>query len=161
MKYDPHDATDAAFTPLPDGDYTFTVTGAEETVSKAGNEMIALRLAFDVDREKPLTVYDNLVATPAALWTTKQFCASTGLDFNAGCLSADDCVGHSGVAHLALGATNSKGKRYMEVAYYVAKAGFSESPKKTAQTQGAAVADAMDEQGPPVEYAEDGQPIPF
>ncbi|MCP4707483.1 MAG: DUF669 domain-containing protein, partial [Planctomycetes bacterium] len=59
-QFDPE--TNNGFEPIPEGDYNFEVVEATAAISKNGNEMIELELAVDVGRERPVTVYDRLVA---------------------------------------------------------------------------------------------------
>lgn len=108
--------------PVPPGDYEFTVTRAFERVSHSGNEMLEMELAVDVGREQPITVYERLVATPAAQWKIHQFCHCVGLDYGTGELMPDDVVGKAGKARFELGeprqSGRSAGRRFLEVAFF-------------------------------------------
>lgn len=117
-----------------EGDYPFTVVKADQTFSKAGNEMINLELAIEAG-ESTIKIYDRLVFTDKALGFIKRFCEATGLDdqWEAGNLEASDCLGTEGVVHIELGEKKDDGKQFMEVAYYLKKGEkpkFSESPSK-------------------------------
>jgi Protein of unknown function (DUF669) len=59
---------------LPDGEYPFVVTAAEEKTSSNGNEMIALTLKI---KDGP-SVYDNLVNVESAWFKIDQFRAAIG-----------------------------------------------------------------------------------
>lgn len=62
----------------PVGDYDFTVTNFEKTISKSGNKMAKLTLALDVSGQVYLRdVY--LVLTTTALWKIAQFLECVGL----------------------------------------------------------------------------------
>ena len=62
----------------PVGDYNFTVTNFEKTISKSGNKMAKLTLALDVNGQVYLRdVY--LVLTSSALWKLAQFFECVGL----------------------------------------------------------------------------------
>lgn len=62
----------------PVGDYNFTVTNFEKTISKSGNKMAKLTLALDVSGQVYLRdVY--LVLTSSALWKLAQFFECVGL----------------------------------------------------------------------------------
>ena len=131
-KYDPEN--DGVFKPPPEGDYEFIVVEANEQTSKAGNEMVNLKLAVEIGRDKPMTTYDRLVFHDNCINRIHGFCAATGADFSRGELTAPDCIGRSGRAHLKLGDPNKDGKRYMEVTYYCKPQGYSESPRNAPAT---------------------------
>jgi hypothetical protein len=62
----------------PVGDYNFTVTNFEKTISKSGKKMAKLTLALDVSGQVYLRdVY--LVLTSSALWKLAQFLECVGL----------------------------------------------------------------------------------
>ena len=62
----------------PVGDYDFTVTNFEKTISKSGNKMAKLTLALDVNGQVYLRdVY--LVLTSSALWKIATFLECVGL----------------------------------------------------------------------------------
>lgn len=62
----------------PVGDYDFTVTNFEKTISKSGNKMAKLTLALDVSGQVYLRdVY--LVLTTSSLWKIASFLESVGL----------------------------------------------------------------------------------
>jgi hypothetical protein len=146
------------FTPPPEGDYDFCVIEATDKVSQAGNEMIGLKLACNVGQDKPLCIFDNLIFIPKAIYRVAQFCQATGLDFSKGELLAQDCLAVAGKAHLRLGQVNDKGKRYVEVGWYIKPEGYTERPAssqklKPAQQQTATPTNAgpgkrRDEDGP-------------
>ena len=119
MEWNPEDLVE--YEPVEENNYEFVVVGANEAVSKNANPMIEMELQFEVGRKEPITVFDRLVNTPKALWMLKQFCqaVSPSINFEAGELIAANCIGLIGTAHLILGDENPKGRRYMEVAYYV------------------------------------------
>ena len=136
MQYNPQDLVE--YEPVEEGNYEFAVVNAEDATSQSGNEMIALTLQVDVEgREEPITVFDQLVNTPKALWVLKAFCRSVTppIDFDAGELEAANCIGATGIAHLVLGDRNEKGRRYMQVSYYVQRNdGPVEKSTATAET---------------------------
>ena len=121
MQFNPNDLVE--YEPVDKGDYEFVVVAAEDSISKNGNEMISLELQCEVGRDKPITVYDQLVSTAKSLWVLKSFCRSVSpsIDFESGQLEAANCIGATGIAHLVLGEENKRGRRYMEVEHYVAK----------------------------------------
>jgi len=111
---------------IADGDYPFVVIGAEDRVSKNGNEMIAVELECTVSDNRKITVYDYLTFTDAALFKIKQFCDAVGLTDNwaSGQLEAADCVGQEGTVRL------EKGDPYMQIAWYLRRGGWQESPTR-------------------------------
>lgn len=80
---------------IPAGDYDFTVMKAEEKKSKAGNDMIVIDMDIYVgDKERPFK--DYLMESMA--YKLRHFCYAVGLGpkYDAGTLTAQDCVGKSG-----------------------------------------------------------------
>ena len=120
MKDNPDDLVEMES--VEEGDYEFVVVNATETISKSGgNPMMELEFQVEAGRDKPLTVFDRLVITPKSLWVLKNFCeaVSPRIDFQAGELLPANIIGVTGKARLIRGEPNPKGKRYMEVDYYV------------------------------------------
>lgn len=129
MYYNSSEYVPVDMTPIKPGEYGFTVSGAIEAQSEAGNDMIAIELLVDVPgRDNPLKVFDYLVATPKALFKIQQFCDAVGLDFAANELDADSIIGLAGRAKFVLGAPKQNGNRYLEVRQYLKPAGFTEQP---------------------------------
>ena len=156
MQYNPNDLVE--YEPVEEGDYGFVVVNAEDATSQSGNEMIALTLQVDVEgRQEPITVFDQLVNTPKALWVLKSFChsVSPSIDFEAGELEAANCIGASGTAHLVLGDANKNGRRYMTVGHYVRPKVVSDAPS----TSGTAIAPA--EESAPQQTSDAKEPAPF
>ena len=63
----------------PRGEYDFEVVAAEETVSKSGNEMIALELDIYDSAGKSKRIFDYLVGIPEAQFKVRHFAAAVGL----------------------------------------------------------------------------------
>lgn len=78
---------------LPDGEYSATVIKAEDTVSKRGNDMIALTLRIYGDTGNVLA-NDWLIPNAAGMWKVFNFCeAANKMDrYNDGDLTANDCL---------------------------------------------------------------------
>lgn len=87
---------------LPEGQYSFIVADAKEQVSKAGNEMIKLELKVNDSQGRPFTVYDYLMEKMA--YKLVNFCHATALNeqYEAGLLSAKDCIGKKGVVEIII-----------------------------------------------------------
>jgi hypothetical protein len=98
MKYTP--GTPGSGSALPDGEYPFEVTNAEEKVSNSsGNDMIELVLKIKGGG----TVYDYLVDIPDSHWKLDNFLASIGYDFKPGVsldINPDNFIGRSGTCLL-------------------------------------------------------------
>jgi len=80
---------------IPAGDYDFTVQEAADKKSKAGNDMIQLDMDIYVgDKARPMK--DWLMEQMA--YKLRHFCYAVGIGakYEAGTLSAQDCVGKSG-----------------------------------------------------------------
>lgn len=124
MRADPKDVQGRN---IPEGDYPFIVVEAIEKISKAGNDLINLKMQFEIGGEKPLTVFDCIVDTPTAAWKGSQFAAATGmLTADGGAIEfvAQHCIGRTGKAHLLKDTASG----YMAVRYYLTPEGFSEQP---------------------------------
>jgi len=110
---------------LPDGEYQFEVTNAEDTKSKSGNDMIKLTLTVWDAEGRQHTVYDYLLeAMPKKL---KHFAKHLGLitKYESGELLADDCIGKCGTLDLII--QEDKSGKYPprnSVADYVEKKDF-------------------------------------
>ncbi len=80
----------------------FEVTAAEDSKSKAGNDMIVadLRLFTDDGKTRSIRVY-LLEAMPALLF---HFCTYSGLatEYGNGTLKASDCIGKTGYAEMGI-----------------------------------------------------------
>lgn len=99
MKYTSQNADNPARF-VPNGDYLVTVIEASETVSKAGDEMIKLKLEVE---EHGVNLYDYLVATEASFWKIDTFRKSIGERVAEGEeveLVASDLEGRQGYARL-------------------------------------------------------------
>ena len=132
MLYDSneYDPTDSGHGPIPEGDYDFTVRGANATVSKNGNDMIELELEVKIGSEQTITVYDWLVAVKSSLWKIHSFCEAIGRDFQTGELMPEHCLSRQGRAHFILGSPNQNGRQYLQVDRYLAPAGTANEPRE-------------------------------
>lgn len=102
---------------LPDGEYQFEVTNAEEKTSESsGNDMIALTLKI----KDGGTVYDYLVNVGDALWKLNNFRASIGDDVKPGVstdVDPDSFIGRRGTC--VLYQDEYQGKKKNKVSDYV------------------------------------------
>ena len=106
MKFTPvseESANDQPFELWPDGVYDFEVKEAEETQSKAGNDMIALQLWVFNKAGQRRIVFDYLVSSEKAAWKIRSFAASCGMlrRYEDGELDAEEIVGQCGKLVLA------------------------------------------------------------
>lgn len=87
---------------LPEGEYDFEITDAEEAVSRAGNEMI--KISCKVAAEIPRFLNDYLVGSEKAFWKVKSLCASVGIEnMQPGMvLEPSDLIGKTGVCVVAI-----------------------------------------------------------
>ena len=86
---------------LPEGVYPFEVLAAVDTLSKAGNEMLKLKLVVFGDGDVT-HVYDYLLEKLA--YKLRHFAEATGLltEYEAGELTADMCLNKEGYCKLAV-----------------------------------------------------------
>jgi len=122
MKFDPKTEDELARESLlPDGIYPFEVLLAADEFSKAGNEMIKLKLnVFGPDGEQ-VHVYDYLLEKLA--YKLRHFADTTGLlgDYERGELTAFSCMGKTGYAKIVLEAANGGYSAKNVVKDYVAR----------------------------------------
>lgn len=87
---------------LPEGVYDFEVMDAKDQRSKAGNEMIAIKLRLWASDGSERHVYDYLMESMA--FKLKHFADVSGLStqYAAGRLSAQDCLNGSGKLKLII-----------------------------------------------------------
>jgi hypothetical protein len=115
MRYVP--STPGAGSVLPDGEYPFEVTNAEEkTSNSSGNDMIELTLKV---KDGP-TVYDYLVNVEESLWKIDNFQASIGEEIKPGVpvdINPEDFIGRRGTCLLYT--ETYQGKKKNKVADYV------------------------------------------
>ncbi|MDT8333030.1 DUF669 domain-containing protein [Roseomonas gilardii] len=78
------------------GDYEFEIASADAATSKAGNEMIKLRVKIYDDAGKSVSVFDYLMES--AMWKLHNACKAVGLDaeYDSGDLDPSDFVGKTG-----------------------------------------------------------------
>lgn len=120
---------------LEPGTYPFEVMGASEEISKAGNQMIKLKInVFGPDGQNA-HVFDYLMEKMA--FKLRHFCEATGLlaKYEAGTLSELDCEGKSGFVKIKIDPANGQYSAKNSVADYVkpdgAPAGSQEvAPRK-------------------------------
>ena len=63
------------------GTYTFKVDEITEKTFKTGNDGWAVKLMVAAFDDRDVTVFDNIVNVPSALWKFEQFCQAFGFDF--------------------------------------------------------------------------------
>ncbi len=90
------------------GEYPFEVLAASEEISKAGNEMIRVKLAVFGPNGQQAHVYDYLMEKMA--FKLRRFCETTGLlaKYEAGTLGELDCEGKKGTVKIAIESANGK-----------------------------------------------------
>jgi hypothetical protein len=115
MRYTP--SQPGSGTTVPDGEYRFEVTNAEEKQSaSSGNDMIELILKI----ENGPTVYDYLTATDGSQWKLDNFLASIGENVKPGVsvdIDPDSFIGRQGTC--VLYTDTYQGKKKNKVADYV------------------------------------------
>ena len=135
MRWNPEDTNKpTSREQLPDGEYPFVVLEASDSVSKKGNPMIVALLGFDVGLDRAMQITEWL--TPAFMSKLREFCRCVGHDFSTGEMEGSQIVNRSGVAQLVRGEAKKDGKRYMEIAGYQPREGYSETPTAPAQPAG-------------------------
>ena len=122
---------------VPNGDYLVTVIEASETFSKAGDEMIKLKLEVE---EHGVRLYDYLVATESSFWKIDTFRKAIGEAVVEGEeveLSASDLEGRQGYARLMV--EEYQGKKNNKVEMWLTdrapKTPLKKNPPTTAQPE--------------------------
>lgn len=89
---------------LPAAFYDFTVSEAEEQVSKSQNEMIVLKLDVYGPEGSIKRITDYLANTDKGQFKIRHFCDSVGLmqDYDAGTLTAEICIQRSGKCKVSI-----------------------------------------------------------
>ena len=89
---------------LPAGEYDFEVLEAEDTQSKAGNDMVALKLSVYDKDGATRRVDDWLVDTDGGAYKIRHFASATGLLtlYEKGSLPASEMIGRVGRCKIAI-----------------------------------------------------------
>lgn len=125
----------AAMSLITPGIYSFEVIEATNKLSKAGNEMIQLKLKVWDDNGRERIIFDYLLESMA--YKLKHFCETTGLlgKYEMGVIDETDCLGKSGLVDIIIqkGSKKTDGSLYPDrnsVKDYLIKEGFTK-PKLT------------------------------
>jgi hypothetical protein len=103
MRFEPKTEEEcAAAGLLPKGTYLFEVAEAKDKTSKAGNEMVELRLECHGDDDSKRSVFDYLVASDGSAPKIRQFAVCVGMlnEYERGELKAEDMIGRTGSAKI-------------------------------------------------------------
>ena len=80
FEYNPKEAK-SEYAVLPNGEYECEIVSAEETVSKAKNDMIKLVLCVYGNEGEQVRMYDYIVS-PSTLWKLKSICRCCEIEFD-------------------------------------------------------------------------------
>lgn len=118
---------------LEPGLYDFEVVEAEDTTSKAGNDMAAIALRIEDGAGRGFKVLDWLVATDGGAYKIRHFAESTGLlaEYERGDLPAGYMLGKTGRCKIKVKPAEGEYRAKNTVADYVGAA--IEPVEKTAQ----------------------------
>lgn len=122
MRFSPKTADEiVADSLLPAGEYPFEVLAAQDKLSKAGNEMIELKLAVYSQDGDQTHVFDYLLEKIA--YKLRHFAEAVGLldKYEKGEFSAFDCEGKNGYCKLAIDSSNPNYPPKNTVRDYVVK----------------------------------------
>lgn len=88
----------------PEGEYSYEIQDAEETLSAAGNESIKLTVRLSNDFGEHTMVWNYLTNTPKAAWRIKQFAASCGMlsQYESGMLVAPEIINRRGMCKIGI-----------------------------------------------------------
>lgn len=122
MKFEPKTAQEIDESGLlPAGVYDFEVMEAEDTTSKAGNDMAALVLRVENDDGRGFKILDWLVATDGGAYKVRHFAESVGLlaEYEKGDMPAGVMIGKIGRAKIAVKPAEGQYRSKNVVADYV------------------------------------------
>lgn len=130
---------------LQPGEYDFEIVSGEDTVSKAGNDMIKLRLNVYTESGGKVTMFDYLMPTVA--FKLRHACEACGLEdeYESGNLEALDFEGKTGRCKVAV--QKDKSGQYPDrngIADYIAPVTVGSVAKKTARAAGGGSQDLDD-----------------
>lgn len=113
---------------LAPGVYDFECVEAEDTESKAGNDMAAIQIRID---GHPLKIADWLVATEAMAFKVRHFAETTGLlaEYEAGDLPAEMMIGKIGRVKIGIRPAEGQFRAKNNVVDYVPDGGAVATPK--------------------------------
>ena len=123
----------SSFDLAPAGKYAFEVLEAEEKQSKAGNDMIALKIGILHDGSMH-GVFDYLVAGEKTAYKVRHFADAVGMlaEYEKGQLNADDLVGLTGECNIVVQPAKDGYDAKNSVKDYVKRGGAS-APAKVAK----------------------------
>lgn len=103
------------------GVYDFEVMEAEDTTSKAGNDMAAIVLRIEDSEGRCFKVQDWLVATDGGAYKVRHFAEATGLlaEYEKGDMPAGFMIGKTGKAKIAVKPAEGQYRAKNTVADYV------------------------------------------
>lgn len=107
---------------LEPGVYPFEVISASEELSKAGNEMIRVKLNVFGPNDQQAHIFDYLMHhNPKVAYKMRHFCEATGLlqKYEAGTLSEADCEGKTGFVKIKIDPANGQYSAKNAVVDYV------------------------------------------
>lgn len=105
MRYNPKSEAELASDGLwPESIVDFEVMEAEDTTSRAGSDMVKLKVKVFNDQGASRTVYEYLVGIDSMQWKIRAFCAAVGLleQYETGELDAVDMEGRTGKCKLII-----------------------------------------------------------
>lgn len=132
MRFTPKTAAEVDAGDLwPNGTYDFEIVSAEEATSKAGNDMIKLRVKIFNDAGQSQTLFDYLMESVA--YKLRHACEACGLleSYEAGELNAEDFEGKSGTCKINV--QKDKSGQYPDkngIADYMAQKGGVAKPAR-------------------------------
>lgn len=100
----------------PEGEYSFTVSEAEEKRFRSGNDGVALTLLAAVASNRSVKTFANVFYTEKAQWKLKAFMDSIGVDFYHPPADVTQLIGMGGRAKFK---HNEKG--YLEADEFIAR----------------------------------------
>ncbi len=123
MRFEPKTAQEIDEAGLVDpGVYDFEVMEAEDTTSKAGNDMVALGIRIEDGNGRGLKILDWLVATDGGAYKVRHFAESVGLlaQYEKGDMPAGMMIGKTGRAKIGVKPAEGQYRAKNTVQDYVA-----------------------------------------
>lgn len=153
MKFNTDVPERGSFDPFPPGEYDYEISSAEDTQSKAGNDMIHITLfIFNSEGHKRI-VHDYLL--DSAAWKIKQLAASCGMlaKFESGEIEAYELEGKTGRCRLRVESSEQYGSQNKIHAYIAAPGGTGYTGRSSPAPMGRGTTQAGDDLSDEIPFA--------
>jgi len=114
---------------FPEGNYDFTITGAELRTWASGNQGMSLTVEC-YQEGVSFNSWENFTFTPKAMYKLREVCEATGVDFGNEDLDSDDFLNKTGKAAMC----RKEGSKYLEVDYWISRSDVAKEAEGSSST---------------------------